>query len=53
MLIVMLGSPAIYARIAFGPPTTQPAFMFMVVPFASWALMAIAALVARNSDAKR
>lgn len=51
MLIVMLGSPAIYGRIAFGPPTPQPAFMFIVVPFASWTLMAIVALVARNSGA--
>ena len=53
MLIVMLGSPAIYGRIAFGPPTPQPAFMFMVVPFASWTLMAVVVLVARNSRANR
>ena len=46
MLIIALSSLAIYADVAFGPPRPQPAFMFLVVPLASWVLMAVALPVA-------
>jgi hypothetical protein len=42
MLIFTLGSLVVYGTVAFGPPRPQPAFAFLVVPFASWLLMAIA-----------
>jgi hypothetical protein len=41
-LIVTVGSLAVYGVIAFGPPRSKPAFMFLVVPFASWLLMTLA-----------
>jgi hypothetical protein len=41
MLVLALGSPAIYARVALGPPRPQPASFFLLVPFGSWLLMAI------------
>ena len=39
MLILALGSVAIYADVAFGPPREKPAFVFLVVPLASWLLI--------------
>ncbi|MEO8620369.1 MAG: hypothetical protein ABI625_04835 [bacterium] len=42
MLILTLGSLAIYGYIAFGPPRKKPAAMFLIVPAASWLLMSIA-----------
>jgi len=39
MLIVVLGSLAIYGQVAFGPPRPRPAFAFLVVPLASWGLI--------------
>ena len=41
MLILTLGSLAIYGDVALGPPRQQPAFVFLVVPLASWLLIAI------------
>jgi peptidoglycan/LPS O-acetylase OafA/YrhL len=41
MLVVTLGSLAIYGVIALGPPRPQPAFVFLVVPLAAWLLIAI------------
>jgi hypothetical protein len=38
-------SLAVYGRIAFGPRHAQPAFAFLVVPLASWILLAAAAVV--------
>ena len=40
-LVLTLGSVAIYADVAFGPPRPKPAFLFLVVPLASWLLIAI------------
>ena len=52
MLILAMGSLAIYGNVAFGPPRPQPAFMFLVVPLASGLLMAIvlplAAVISRR-----
>jgi hypothetical protein len=52
MLVVTLGSLAMYGNVAFGPPRAQGAFVFVVVPPVSWLLMAIAvplaALISRR-----
>jgi hypothetical protein len=42
MLILAVVSPAIYGNVALGPPRPQPAFWFLMVPFASCLLLAIA-----------
>jgi len=41
MLVLTLGSLTIYGSVALGPPRPQPAFVFLVVPLASWLLIAI------------
>jgi hypothetical protein len=41
MLILTLGSLAIYGEVAFGTARAKPAFAFLVVPLASWLLIAI------------
>jgi len=41
MLVLTLGSLAIYGDVALGPPRAQTAFVFVVVPPASWLLIAI------------
>lgn len=38
MLVVSVVSPCFYGIVALGPPRAQPAFTFLVVPFASWVL---------------
>jgi hypothetical protein len=52
MLVLTVGSLAIYAVRALRPPRTQAAFVFVVVPPASWLLIAvvvpIAALISRR-----
>jgi hypothetical protein len=40
MVIVALASLAIYAQVAFGPPRPRPASAFLMVPLASWGLIA-------------
>ena len=41
MLVLTLGSLAIYGDVALGPPRPKPAFVFLVVPLASWLLIAV------------
>ncbi len=41
MLVLTLGSLAIYGVVALGPPKPKTAFVFVVVPPASWLLIAI------------
>lgn len=41
MLALTLVSLAIYADVALGPPRAKSAFVFVVIPPASWALLAI------------
>ena len=52
MLVLTLGSLAAYGVVALGPPRAQAAFVFVVVPPASWLLIAmdvsIAALISRR-----
>lgn len=45
MLILSSASLAIYGFVALGPPRAQPAFAFLVVPPASWLLIAIVGLL--------
>jgi len=50
-LVLTMGSLAIYGDVAFGPSRAKPAFLFLVVPLASWLLIAIAvAIAATMSD---
>ena len=46
MLVLTLGSLAIYGNVALGPPRPKPAFVFLVVPPASWLLIAIVPIAA-------
>ena len=48
MLILTLGSLACYGYVVLGPPRPQPAFVFLVVPLASWLLIFIVALTTRK-----
>ena len=41
MLVLTVGSLAIYGDVALGSPRTKAAFVFVVVPPASWLLIAI------------
>jgi len=41
MLASTIGSVAIYAFVALGPPRPKPAFYFLAVPVATWLLAAI------------
>ncbi len=41
MLIVTLGSLAVYGDVAFGPPRAKPASFFLMVPLISWLLIAV------------
>ena len=42
MLVVTVGSLAIYGNDAVSPPKTKAAFVYVAVPLASWLLIAIA-----------
>jgi hypothetical protein len=54
MLVLTLGSLGIYANVAFGAPRAKPAFVFLVVPLASWLLIGMTAVItgrlARRGD---
>jgi membrane-associated HD superfamily phosphohydrolase len=41
MLVLTLASLAIYGEVALGPPRAKPAYAFLVVPLASWLLIAV------------
>lgn len=41
MLLLTLSSLASYGYVALGPLRPQPSFVFLVVPLASWLLIAI------------
>ena len=38
IIVICVAAPLIYGVIALGPPKSQPAFFFLVLPFASWCL---------------
>src|SRR6202795_3161101 len=46
MLVLTVGSLAAYGVVALGPPRPKTAFIFVVVPPASWLLIAIAVPIA-------
>jgi hypothetical protein len=54
MLVIALGSLAIYGADALGPPKSKAAVVYVVVPTASWLLLAIvipiAALLSRREE---
>ncbi|MGO9273301.1 MAG: hypothetical protein ACLQOO_24205 [Terriglobia bacterium] len=53
MLALTLGSLAIYGEVALGPPRAKTAFVFVVVPPASWLLIAIVVPLAALISGKR
>lgn len=46
MLVLTLGSLAIYGYVAFGHPRVKTGFVFLVVPFASWLLTTVVVAMA-------
>jgi hypothetical protein len=53
MLVFSVGSLAIYGEIALGPPREKPAFFFLVVPLASWVLIAVVTAIGATSSRSR
>lgn len=53
MLILALGSLAVYGSVVSGPPKAKPAALFLMVPLASWLLIAIALSAATLIARKR
>jgi hypothetical protein len=53
MLVLTLVSLAIYGDVALGPPRPKPAFVFLVVPLASWLLIAIVLPIAALISGRR
>jgi hypothetical protein len=45
MLVITLGSLAIYGDVALGPPRPKPAFVFLVAPLGSWLLTVVVILI--------
>jgi len=48
MPVLAVGSLAIYGSVAFGPPRAKPAAVFLMVPVASWLLIAIVGMLSRR-----
>jgi hypothetical protein len=46
MLVITFGSLAIYCALAFAPLRAKTGFVFLVVPAASWLLIAIVVTIA-------
>jgi len=46
MLVLTFGSLAIYGDVAFGHPRAKIGFVFLVVPLASWLLLALVVPIA-------
>lgn len=53
MLIVTLGSLAIYGYVAVSPPRPKPAAVFLLVPLGSWLLLAIVVPIAGFLSGRR
>ena len=51
-LVLALGSLAIYGYVALGPPRARPAPFFVIVPPASWLLIAIVVSIAALISAR-
>jgi|ERR1051325_4227417 hypothetical protein len=52
MLAITVGSLSIYGAVALGPPRPKPAFVFVLVPRASWLLIAIVVAIAALRQAR-
>ena len=52
MLVLTLGSLAIYGEVAFGYATAKVGFVFLVVPLASWLLIAIVVPIAASISSR-
>jgi hypothetical protein len=46
ILVLSVGSLAIYGHVAVGPPRATPAFLFLAVPLVSWLLITLVVLIA-------
>jgi len=53
MLVLTVGSLAAYGVVALGPPRAKAAFVFVVVPPASWLLIAIVVSIAALISGRR
>lgn len=53
MLVVTLGSLAVYGNDAVNPPKAKAAFVYVAVPLASWLLIAIAVPMAAFLSARQ
>jgi hypothetical protein len=53
MLVLTVGTLAIYEDVALGPPRAKTAFVFVVVPPASWLLIAMAVSIAARISSRR
>ena len=51
MLVLTLGSLAIYGGVVLGPLKVKPAAVFLLVPLASWLVIAIVAAATRRHGA--
>ncbi len=47
-LVIALASLAVYGLVAFGPHRAQPAAAFLLVPLASWLVIAVVVLASRG-----
>src|SRR3954469_17261322 len=52
-LVVSVGSVAVYARDTLGPPHPQAAFVYTVIPPASWLLIALVVGTAARTARRR
>jgi len=53
MLVLTVSSLGIYGDVALGPPRTKTAFVFVVVPPASWLLIAITISIGALNSRRR
>ncbi len=53
MLALVLGSLAIYAGVASGPQRSKPAATFLLVPLASWLIIAVSLSVSARVSRRR
>jgi hypothetical protein len=53
MIVIALGSLAVYGEVAYGPPQPKPAFYFLMTPLASWVLIAITSGIGALGSGRR
>ncbi len=52
MLVLTLGSSALYGAVVFGRPRAKTGFIFLVVPLGSWLLIALVVAMAALSSGR-